>query len=141
MASAHSRNQAGQRHDLVQHLRGVADRAEAFADAFGGGDLARAAGLYHDLGKFHPEFQDYLRYCETHPGERGPRVDHKAAGGEYAQRISGPLRLLIMAHHGGLRAPAEVDAKLTINSSTHGVASPLDDGVSHTESDAAPGGA
>jgi CRISPR-associated endonuclease/helicase Cas3 len=112
-AAAHSANQLGERHDLVEHLRGVAERAHVFARAFGGGDLAHSAGLYHDLGKFHPEFQEYLRYCETHPGERGPRVDHKAAGAEYAQRISGPLRLLIMAHHGGLRGPSEVDAKLS----------------------------
>lgn len=69
--------------------------------------------MYHDLGNFHPDFQRYLDFCDEHPGQRGPRVDHKAAGAEYAQRRSGPLRLLIMAHHGGLRKPAEVDSKLS----------------------------
>ena len=109
-AAAHSKNHLGVRHDLVDHLHGVADRAEAFARAFGGGDLARAAGLYHDLGKFHPDFQAYLTYCEEHPGKRGPRVDHKAAGATLAMQRSIALPLVIMAHHGGLRLPSEMTA-------------------------------
>jgi CRISPR-associated endonuclease/helicase Cas3 len=107
-AAAHSANHLGVRHDLVEHLHGVADRAEAFAHAFGAGDLARAAGLYHDLGKFHPDFQEYLTYCEQHPGERGPRVDHKGAGVQYSAELSGALQLAIVAHHGGLRSPGEL---------------------------------
>lgn len=64
MPYAHSSNAAGQRHDLVDHLRVVAEQAAAFAAPFGAGDLARWAGLWHDLGKFHPDFQEYLRQAE-----------------------------------------------------------------------------
>jgi CRISPR-associated endonuclease/helicase Cas3 len=32
--------------------------AAEFARPFGGGELARAAGLFHDLGKYHPDFQE-----------------------------------------------------------------------------------
>ncbi len=90
------------------HLRGVADRAEAFAQAFGGGDLARAAGLYHDLGKFHPEFQEYLDWCDAHPGQRGRGGDHKGAGVQYTAAISGALQLVILAHHGGLQSRSDL---------------------------------
>lgn len=111
-AAAHSRNARGVRHALADHLRGVADRAAAFARGFGAEDLARLAGLYHDLGKFHPEFQHYLDYCEQHPGKRGPRVDHKAAGATLAATRSPLLPLVIMAHHGGLKTSADLQAWL-----------------------------
>jgi len=60
VAYAHSANQSGQRHDLVEHLRGVAQLARQFAEPFGGGDAAYYAGLWHDLGKFHPTFRRRL---------------------------------------------------------------------------------
>ena len=37
---AHSKSTAGQRHDLVQHLVSVAERAREFAAPFGGGKAA-----------------------------------------------------------------------------------------------------
>lgn len=107
-ASAHSKSTTGARHDLIAHLRAVAELAAKFAQPFGAGQLAHAAGLYHDLGKFHPDFQAYLAWCDDHPGERGPRVDHKAAGAAHSGRVSALLPLLIMAHHGGLKSPAEL---------------------------------
>ena len=107
-ASAHSKNRLGKRHDLVEHLRGVAAQAEEFGRAFGGGDLARAAGLYHDLGKFHPEFQAYLDWCDAHPGQRRRGGDHKGAGVQYTAAMSGALPLVIVAHHGGLQSPSDL---------------------------------
>ena len=47
---AHSKNGAGERHDLAAHLAAVAAMARDFADPFGGGALAYWAGLWHDLG-------------------------------------------------------------------------------------------
>lgn len=114
LAAAHSKNNAGLRHDLIAHLRAVAELAEEFARPFGGDLIAHAAGLYHDLGKFHPDFQAYLDWCDANPqqpGEprkRGPRVDHKAAGAAFAARVNALLPLLIMAHHGGLRSPTDL---------------------------------
>jgi len=54
-AAAHSNNRQGVRHPLVAHLLAVATRASEFARFFDAAELAHAAGLYHDLGKFHPE--------------------------------------------------------------------------------------
>lgn len=107
-AAAHSANGVGERHALVDHLRCVAERAAEFARLFGAADLAYAAGLYHDLGKFHPDFQDYLDWCDAHPGKRGLRVDHKGAGVKYTELVSPALQLVIVAHHGGLHAPDEL---------------------------------
>lgn len=105
-AIAHSRNAQGARHDLVQHLTEVAESAGEFGAKFGAGELARVAGLWHDLGKFHPDFQEYLYRCEieeTH--EHGP--DHKAAGSSLAQALPEDLGLflamVIAGHHGGLQ--------------------------------------
>ena len=59
-AFAHSKDSSGIRHDLVDHLRGVAKLAEEFAKDLGGPKAAYYAGLWHDLGKFHPDFQGYI---------------------------------------------------------------------------------
>ena len=48
--------------------------ARDFASSFGGGEVAYYCGLWHDLGKFNPVFQQYL----SGDRQRGP--DHKAAG-------------------------------------------------------------
>src|SRR5205807_1729655 len=83
---AHSRNSHGHRHDLVGHLRSVADLSGRFASAFDASDLARFLGLWHDLGKFNPKFQEYLLACEANPGARGHGPDHKAAGAQLAAK-------------------------------------------------------
>lgn len=48
-------------HNLNDHLTGVATIAAGFASEFGNGDWAMAAGILHDLGKFNPRWQDYIR--------------------------------------------------------------------------------
>ncbi len=100
MAIAHTRNYAGVRHDLVQHLRDTARLAEEFAAPFGGDEVARMAGLLHDIGKFNPAFQSYLFAREQGLQISGP--DHKAAGAKLAKRVFYPLALLVQGHHGGL---------------------------------------
>jgi CRISPR-associated endonuclease/helicase Cas3 len=76
-------------HDLDEHLRGVAQRAEACARDFGGGDWARVAGLWHDLGKYSAEFQRRIKSLsgydlEAHLEGRVGRVDHSTAGAQHA---------------------------------------------------------
>ena len=95
---AHSANDEGQRHGLVEHLWAVAELAREFSSPFGGGETAYYAGLWHDLGKFDPEFQRYLSGSRP----RGP--DHKGAGTRLACIHLGPGGLLIQGHHGGLGA-------------------------------------
>ena len=60
---AYSANSQGQRHRLDDHLKEVARLAKKFTDKFGAGNLAYWAWLWHDLGKFHPAFQEYLQRC------------------------------------------------------------------------------
>jgi len=48
-------------HDLNDHLTGVATIAAGFAREFGNADWTMAAGMLHDLGKFNPCWQDYIR--------------------------------------------------------------------------------
>jgi CRISPR-associated endonuclease/helicase Cas3 len=61
MVYAHSPNNVGQSHDLIAHLKSVAEKAAEFAGKFGAADFGYWAGLWHDLGKFHPDFQEYLK--------------------------------------------------------------------------------
>ncbi len=104
----HSRNDRGEPQDLSVHLHNVANDARDFAAPLGAGAIAHAIGLLHDVGKYTPAFQDYLRACETKTAPpRGP--DHKAAGAQLAvQRGFDVLSLLIQGHHGGLDTPEEL---------------------------------
>jgi CRISPR-associated endonuclease/helicase Cas3 len=84
---------------LEEHLRNVAELANCFADPFGAGDLAHLAGLWHDLGKYQPEYQDRLR------GEQ-IGVEHSGAGAAHAfvkNKVLGlPLAFVVAGHHSGL---------------------------------------
>ena len=73
-----SEGSGGKPHDLRKHLFDTAERAQRYADAFGAGNLAYLLGLWHDLGKYNPEFQQYLRDAEqaekdgVELGRKGP---------------------------------------------------------------------
>lgn len=98
---AHSLNVAGERHRLVDHLRGTADLARRFGTEFGAGDFSYAAGLLHDTGKILPDWQDYLLAREA--GLRVRRVPHKTSGAMMFMPIAQhPGRLVIQGHHGGI---------------------------------------
>lgn len=94
---AHSENIAGIRHDLVEHLGSVARLAETFAREFGAADFGYWAGPWHDLGKFHPDFQPYIADPD---GCRGP--DHSSAGTVHSSAICDWVSFLVAGHHGGL---------------------------------------
>ena len=85
---------------LTDHLRGVAETAEAFASEFGAGAWARTAGILHDRGKASREFQKRLR-------DNSLRVDHSTAGAQLAAKkwpgaAGRILAACIAGHHGGL---------------------------------------
>lgn len=101
----------GQPHGLEEHLREVGRLASEFAAAFGNEDWARVAGLWHDLGKYKEDFQEYIRrvtgYESDEAEDGGPgKVDHTAAGAIHAMERMGPmgriLGYLIAGHHSGL---------------------------------------
>lgn len=106
MAYAHSPNDRGEWHDLVDHLRGTAALAEEFAKALGAPQIGRFLGLWHDLGKFHPAWQRYLQESAEGRITRGHGPDHKGAGAHLAERHLSALAMLIQGHHGGLQTPA-----------------------------------
>ncbi|MDZ4740516.1 MAG: CRISPR-associated helicase Cas3' [Alphaproteobacteria bacterium] len=96
---------------LEKHLNEVADLAANFAKPFGGEEVARIAGLLHDLGKAKPGFQAYLR------GERGSEP-HATAGAKfcaekYGSQIGQMLAYSIAGHHAGLANGIGEGVKLT----------------------------
>jgi len=98
-------------HDLADHLAGVAALAACHARKFGAEDWAHIAGLWHDLGKYRPRFQRYIRNvsgfdAEAHiKGEAG-KAPHSTAGAMLACDRFGTtgrvLAYLIASHHAGL---------------------------------------
>lgn len=101
---------SGQWHEhlLDEHLRGVARIAADFAAGFDSREWANIAGLWHDLGKYSTEFQQYIRSVTGYDAhiEAPGRVDHSTAGAIHAMRQFGAhgriLAYLIAGHHAGL---------------------------------------
>ena len=104
---------AGMRwHALASHLTEVARRAADHAAGFGGQEWAHLAGLWHDLGKYRPGFQRYLRAAtgveaeSAHIEGGAGRVSHSTAGALLACERFGTtgrvLAYLIASHHAGL---------------------------------------
>jgi CRISPR-associated endonuclease/helicase Cas3 len=100
-------------HKLEAHLRETAKRASDFANEFKNGDWAEVMGYWHDLGKYHPAWQNYLRresgYVEdAHIEQKQGRPNHSSAGALLAYekgKNQPPSRILaytIAGHHGGL---------------------------------------
>lgn len=110
---AHSENGVGVKHELVQHLKEVAQLAGEFAAKFGAPDCGYYAGLWHDLGKFHPDFQSYIA---SPPGRRGP--DHSSAGAAHAMACFEPLTFPVAGHHAGLPNRADLKGRLREKSSS-----------------------
>ncbi|MCY3748888.1 MAG: CRISPR-associated helicase Cas3' [Chloroflexi bacterium] len=85
---------------MAEHLKAVAELSAQFADVFGARDLGYWLGLWHDVGKFNSEFQQYLR-------GHGGSVDHKRVGARLAKKDTSLFALAIQGHHGGLRSTAD----------------------------------
>jgi len=98
------------------HLNKVAYLASKFASEMfpkGSQDRESAhqwgylAGLWHDLGKFAPEWQTYLKLkSDPHSDEVSGKVDHSTAGAQYSVKTHHLFGHLlgygIAAHHCGL---------------------------------------
>jgi len=114
---------------LHAHLRGVAAHARSFAEPFGASALGSLGGLWHDLGKYAPDWQRFIREAcgadkpnaedahleDDHPRRKGP--DHSAAGALHALASLGPvgpvLAQIIAAHHSGLYNGLDLHQRLT----------------------------
>lgn len=116
---AHAAHDGGEPHGLEEHLRAVAALAARHAAHDPAArELARLAGLWHDLGKYRAGFQRYIRMvAEAHIEGRLPQgsdKSHSAAGALWAaqtlkERLGPPglalarvLQYVIAGHHAGL---------------------------------------
>lgn len=88
---------------LVDHLSNVATLAGKMGEPLGLEKAAYFAGLFHDLGKYNPDFQRRLEGLDI-------AVDHSTAGAQILQALAqGPDRAVaeivayaILGHHAGL---------------------------------------
>jgi CRISPR-associated endonuclease/helicase Cas3 len=95
---------------LEEHLTGTANKASGMAAEFGCSGWGYITGLWHDLGKYSNDFQNYIRNAndiDAHlENSKIGRVDHSTAGAIYSIEIFGILgRILsyqIAGHHAGL---------------------------------------
>lgn len=98
---------------LDEHLAGTAVLAKSFAEVFQSAEWAYYAGLIHDLGKAHPDFQTYLKkvrginYSDDDENKTGVHPNHSGVGGILAYErfnniIGKTLIYLIIGHHAGL---------------------------------------
>ena len=98
-------------HDLAEHLTEVSRLAREVAAAFGAEEWAELAGLWHDLGKYRPRFQRYIRQAsgydaDAHIEGKPGRAPHSTAGALLAcdqfKEAGRILAYLIAGHHAGL---------------------------------------
>jgi hypothetical protein len=90
---------------LAEHLQSVSRLTSQRGQKFRAARLGAVIGLLHDLGKYAPEFQDYI-------AGRGQSPDHATAGAQEIQKLAapnGPDRFAaligaycIAGHHAGL---------------------------------------
>lgn len=95
-------------HFLENHLIDTSDLAAKFASSFNNGAWGQIIGLWHDLGKFSDEFQEYIRVNSGYEedDQLRPKTDHTSAAAILAKEIYPglwpPIAYCIAGHHAGL---------------------------------------
>ena len=95
---AHSENSDNKKHKLSKHLHRTANFAESFVCREEYKEIFKITGLLHDLGKYRPEFQNYLEN-----GVQRGSIHHASWGAGYARlcRVI-EASFAIDGHHKGL---------------------------------------
>ena len=117
-------------HRLIEHLQSVSKLSARSAEKWSGASLAALAGLWHDLGKYAPDWQAFLREAgadapaaDAEPDalsegrHRGP--DHSTAGAIHAMeclssspRAAQLISFAIAGHHAGLSDLHDLETRL-----------------------------
>jgi CRISPR-associated endonuclease/helicase Cas3 len=91
-----------------EHLLGTAELAAQFASKFKNAEWGRILGLWHDLGKYSKDFQEYIKINSGYEedDQKRPKTDHTSAGAIFAREILPhlwpPFAYCIAGHHAGL---------------------------------------
>lgn len=100
-------------HLLEDHIIETAKAASSFAKNFGAENAGFALGIFHDLGKVNPAFQDYLHSC--YQGRKLQSVPHSICGAAYLWKVllrrnsrDACTAMCTLGHHGGLGALHQV---------------------------------
>jgi len=110
---AHSENNRNQKHGLSEHLHQTAKLTESFACQEKYKPIFKMTGFLHDLGKYQPAFQNYLK----NGGRRGS-VPHASWGAGYAGKLKmNEASIAIDGHHKGM--PDKAAWKSDINPYIH----------------------
>lgn len=104
-----SRDAPSRWHMLEDHLIETAKVAYVFAKAFRCENAGFVLGLFHDLGKVNPAFQEYLLACDE--GKKTGIVPHSVCGASYLWKIllrqnslDVSMAMCALGHHSGLNA-------------------------------------
>jgi len=98
MKIAHTENERGEVHSIIDHTQGVSRLMDAFAINPTYQNIYKTTGLLHDLGKYQPDFQKYLK-----EGGRRGSVPHACWGAALAKRVKQTeAAFAIDGHHKGL---------------------------------------
>ncbi|WP_448534628.1 CRISPR-associated helicase Cas3' [Parathermosynechococcus lividus] len=90
----------------------MAARSRTLAEKLATPQMGYYAGLWHDLGKYNPDFQVYLQECAKHQRAK-KSVPHAKYGALLAYtKNSSPLAVIIYGHHSGLPCVNELKNRL-----------------------------
>lgn len=97
-----------QTQSMDEHLYGTALLASKFSVTFHNPEWGRLLGLWHDLGKFSKDFQEYIKINSGYEenDQKRPKTDHTSAGAIFAKetfpKLWPPFAYCIAGHHAGL---------------------------------------
>ncbi len=107
---AHSENKQGKKHILSGHLKDVANLMENWTDKPEYKEIFKVTGLLHDLGKYQPAFQTYLR-----EGGRRGSVPHASWGAAFSKKHSQfEAAFAIDGHHKGMPDKGDLISAISV---------------------------